>query len=89
MRTTHNPQQNDVAKRKNHSIVGAAWEMLHGQGLPLHLWVEACNLAIYLQNQSPHWILGMITLEDACFGRKLNVSHFMIFGAFVYCHVSK
>ena len=37
----HNPQQNGVAERKNRKIVGVAWAMLHDQGLPLHLWVEA------------------------------------------------
>eukprot|EP00253_Pinus_taeda_P008934 PITA_08934 len=51
---THNPQQNWVAKRKNKSIVGATKAMLHDQGLPLHLWVEACNIAVYVQNHSPH-----------------------------------
>ena len=30
----HNPQQNGVAERKNRTIVGAAWAMLHDQGLP-------------------------------------------------------
>ena len=34
----HNPQQNGVAERKNRTIVGAAWAMLHHQGLPIHLW---------------------------------------------------
>lgn len=29
----HNPQQNGVAERKNITIIGAAWEMLHDQGL--------------------------------------------------------
>lgn len=31
----------------------------------------------------------MITPEEAFFGRKPNVSHFIIFGATVYFHVSK
>jgi len=31
----------------------------------------------------------MITLEEAFSGRKTYVSHFKIFGAFIYCHVSK
>ena len=44
----HNPQQNGVAKRKNRMIVGVARVMLHDQGLPLHLWAEACNTTIYL-----------------------------------------
>ena len=37
----HNPQQNGVVERKNRTIVGAARTMLHDQGLPIHLWVEA------------------------------------------------
>ena len=42
----HNPQQNGVAERKNKTIVGAAQVMLHDQGLPIHLWAEACNTTI-------------------------------------------
>ena len=49
----HNPQQNGVAERKNRMIVGAAWAMLHDQGLPLHLWLVACNTAVYVQNRCP------------------------------------
>ena len=44
----HNPQQNGVSERKNRTIVGAARAMLHDQGLPLHLWAEACNTTIYV-----------------------------------------
>ena len=43
----HNPQQNGVAEWKNGTIVGAAWAMLHDQGLPIHLWAEAYNTAVY------------------------------------------
>jgi len=61
--TPHNPQQNGVSERKNRMIVGAYRAMLHDQGLPLHLWVEACNTIVYLQNRSPHRIIGMKTPE--------------------------
>ena len=44
----HNPQQNGVDERKNKIIVGAARAMLHDQGLPIHLWAEACNTAVYV-----------------------------------------
>eukprot|EP00253_Pinus_taeda_P021914 PITA_21914 len=64
----HNQQQNGVVERKNRTIVGAAQEMLHDQGLPLHLWAEACNTAVYLQNRSPHHILGMKTPEEVFSG---------------------
>jgi len=63
--------------------------MLHDQGLPLHLWAEAYNTMVYLQNKSPHRILGMSTPEEYFSGKKPDVSHFRIFGSSVYCHVSK
>lgn len=86
----HNPQQNGVAKRKNRMIVGATRAMLHDQALgPLHLWVEACNTAVYLQNRSSHRILGMKTPKEAFSGKRPNVGHFRIFGPSIYCHVTK
>jgi transposase InsO family protein len=44
----HNPQQNEVMEIKNRTIVGVARVMLHDQGLPMHLWAEACNTAVYV-----------------------------------------
>jgi transposase InsO family protein len=44
----HNPQQNGVTEKKNRMIVGAARAMLHDQGLPMHLWEEACNTIVYV-----------------------------------------
>ena len=70
-------------------IVGVARAMLHDQGLPIHLWAEACNTAVYVQNRCPHSILGMRTLEEAFIGKKPIVSHFNIFGSSVYVHVIK
>eukprot|EP00253_Pinus_taeda_P004001 PITA_04001 len=84
-----NPQQNGVAERKNKTIVGAAWAMLHDQGLPLHLWTNACNTTIYLQNRSSHRILGMETLEETFSEERPDVGQFRIFGSLVYCHVTK
>ena len=46
--TPYNPQQNGVAERNNLNIVEEVREMLHNEGLPLHLWPEACNTTIYL-----------------------------------------
>ena len=63
--------------------------MLHDQGLPLHLWVEACNTTVFFHNCSPHRILGMSTPEEVFFGKKPNVSYFKIFGSSVYFHVTK
>jgi transposase InsO family protein len=47
----HNPQQNGVAWRgRTERSVGATRAMLHDQGLPMHLWAEACNTAVYVKN---------------------------------------
>ena len=89
MTTPHNPQQNGVAERKNKSIVATAKAMLHDQGLPLHLWDEACNTTFYVQNHSPHWILEMKTPKEAYYGKRPDVRHIKIFGSSVYCHVTK
>lgn len=87
--TPHNPHQNGVAERKNRSIVEAARAMLHDQSLPLNLWAEACNIAVYLQNRSLHHILGMKTPMEAFLGKQPYVSHFRIFRSSVYFHVIK
>jgi hypothetical protein len=69
--------------------VGAARAMLHDPGLPMHLWAEACNTMVYVKNRCPHRVLGMSTPEEAFTGKKLDVSHFKIFGSSVYVHVTK
>jgi transposase InsO family protein len=85
----HNPQQNGVVKRKNKTIMGATRAMLHDQGLPMHLWAEACNTTVYVQNHFPHRLLAMSTLEEDFTGKKPDVSHFKIFDSSVYVHVTK
>ena len=85
----HNPQQNGVAERNNKTIMGATRDMLHDQGLLLHLWLETCNTTVFLQNRSPHRILGMSTTKEAFSGKKPNVSYFKIFGSSIYVHVTK
>ena len=63
--------------------------MLHDQSLPLHLWVQACNIAVYFHNRSLHRKLGMKTPVEAFSRKRPDVSHFRIFGSSVYCHVTK
>jgi hypothetical protein len=70
-------------------IMGVARAMLHDQGIPMHLWVEACNTMVYVQNRCPHRVLGMSTPGKYFTGKKPDVSHFKIFGSSVYVHVTK
>ena len=85
----HNTQRNGVTERKNKMIVGVARAMLHDQGPPIHLWAEACNTVVYVQNHCPHRVLGMSTPKEAFFGKKPDISHLNIFGSPVYIHVTK
>ena len=55
----------------------------------MHLWAEACNTTVYVQNRCPHRVLGMSTPEEAFTGKKPIVSHFNIFGSSIYVHVTK
>jgi hypothetical protein len=87
--TTYNPQQNEVAERKNRSIIKAAKAMIHDQGLPMHLWAEASSTVVYMQNRSPHKILGNKTPEEVFTGKKPEVNHLRIFRCPVFIHVPK
>jgi hypothetical protein len=78
-----------VAERKNRSIVEASKVMIHDQSLPMHLWAKASSTAVYVQNRSPHKILGNKTPEEVFTGKKLEVSYLRIFGCTVYIHVPK
>ena len=85
----YNPQQNGVAKRNNRTICEATKAMITDLDLSLSLWVEATGTAIYIQNRSPHAILGEKTPEEVFTKKKPAVDYVRIFGTPVYVHVSK
>ena len=70
-------------------IVGVARAMLHDQGLPIHLWAEACNIVVYVQNHCPHRVLGLSTPKEYFTSKKPDISHLKIFGSSLYIHVKK
>lgn len=63
--------------------------MIHDQDLSMHLWAEAAMTVVYVQNISPHRVLGNKTREEVFTGEKPEVSHLRIFGCPVYVHVPK
>ena len=63
--------------------------MLCDQGLPKFLWGEAVNTVVYIQNRCPHSALDSKTPEEVFSSKKLDVSHFRVFGCPIYFHVPK
>ena len=57
----YNPQQNGIAERKNKTLLDASRCMLKVAGLHNQFWEEAVATACYLQNRSPHKVLGLNT----------------------------
>ena len=55
----------------------------------MHLWAEACNTVVYVQNHCPHRVLGMSTPEEDFTSKKPDISHLKIFGSPVHIHVTK
>ena len=74
-----NPQQNGVVERKNRTICEFAKAMITDLDLPLSLWAEATGTAVYIQNRSPHAILGEKTPEEVFTSEKPAVDHMRIF----------
>ncbi|GJS63942.1 retrovirus-related pol polyprotein from transposon TNT 1-94 [Tanacetum coccineum] len=50
--TPRTPEQNDVVKRRNRTLVEAARTMLSASKLPLFFWAEAIATACFTQNRS-------------------------------------
>jgi hypothetical protein len=85
----YNPHHNGIVERKNRKICEAAKSMMCDQDLPSSLWAEATNTAVYIQNRSPHVILGEKTPEEAFTGKNPEVGHLRIFRCSVFIHIPK
>ncbi|GJZ83254.1 retrovirus-related pol polyprotein from transposon TNT 1-94 [Tanacetum coccineum] len=74
------PQQNEVAERKNRTLIEAAMTMLADSLLPTTFWAEAINTACYVQNRvlvtKPH----NTTPYELLIGRPPNLDFMKPFG---------
>ena len=85
----YNPQQNGVAERKNRTLLDASRSMLQVARLHNRFWQEAVGTACYLQNRSPHKILGLNTPYTLWYGHKPHIGHVRVFGSIAYSHIPK
>jgi hypothetical protein len=49
--------------------------------------VKACNAVVYVQNRSPHRILGDKTSKEEFIGVKPEIGYLRILSSLVYIHV--
>lgn len=87
--TPRAPEQNGFIERQNRTVVESAKAMLHDRELPLFLWAEATNTAVYLKNRTATNVLSGSTPYEKWFGKKPTVKHLRVFGCDAYVHIAK
>eukprot|EP00253_Pinus_taeda_P024133 PITA_24133 len=85
----YSPQQNEVAKRMNKTLMENERSMLSGAELGQEFWVEAVATTCYLVNRSPSSVLKDNTLHEVWITKKPSLSHMRVFGYDTYVHVPK
>nr|GEV39571.1 retrovirus-related Pol polyprotein from transposon TNT 1-94 [Tanacetum cinerariifolium] len=78
------PQQNDVVKRQNRTLVEASRTMLTFSKAPVFLWVEAVATACYTQNRSLIHTRHNKTPYESVHNKKLDLTFLRVFGALYY-----
>lgn len=61
--------------------------MLHKKKLSNNYWDKAISTVVYVLNRSPTTSLQYTVPKEAWDGKKVNVSHFRIFGSVAFSHV--
>ena len=76
------PQQNDVPDRMNRTLVESARSMIAHAGLSNIFWAKAISAASYVRDRLPTSALKEgETPYERWYDRKLDVSHFRVFGS--------
>jgi transposase InsO family protein len=78
------PQQNEVAERKNHTLIKMARTMLDEYKISDRFWVEAVNITYHAINQLYLHCLLKKTPYELLTGNKPNISYFRVFGSKCY-----
>jgi transposase InsO family protein len=83
----YTPEQNGRAERENKIIFQKARTVIHAKSLPLRLWAEAINTAVYLMNRTgSSSIPEGKTPYELWIGLKPNLKHLRVFGSVAFVH---
>nr|GEZ14281.1 hypothetical protein [Tanacetum cinerariifolium] len=78
------PQQNDIVKRRNRTLMEAARTTLIFTKAPFFLWAEAIATACYTLNRSLINMLHGKTYYELLKGKKPDLKYFRVFGSLCY-----
>jgi len=76
----YSPQHNGIIERKNRHIAEITHAMLNEKNLPNYFWAKAIATVVYIMNQTPIVTVHGMTPEEKFKNKKLDVSHFKVFG---------
>lgn len=85
----YTPQQNGRSERELRTIMESARSMLYAKDMPLSMWAEAVNCAVYLLNRSSSSQTPNVSPYELWYGDKPSLQHARIFGSMGYVHVPK
>jgi transposase InsO family protein len=84
--TPRTPEQNGVSERLNLTLMDRVRTILIESQLPLSLWAEAVNYAVYTKNRSPTAAINGKTPYEVFWGEKPDISNLRVFGSQCYVH---
>jgi len=79
------PQQNNVAERKNGTLLDMVRSMMAYANLPISFWGDALLTAAYILNRVPSKSVPAIPYE-LWFGKKPSLDHLRPWGSADYVH---
>jgi len=79
------PQQNGVVESKNCFLEELARTLLNDSNLPKYFWADVVNTDCYILNRALIRPILKKTPYELYKGRKLNISHFKVFGCNFFC----
>lgn len=85
----YTPEQNGKVERDNRTFVEAARTMLCSKQLPIKLWAEAVNTAVYVINRTGKSSVENKTPCELWYKTTVDMNHFKEFGTKVLVHVPK
>ena len=81
------PQQNGVAKRKNHHLLDVVRTLLLESSVPPRFWCEALSTSVHLINRLPSPTLNNVSPFFKLFGHSPLYSDLRIFGCVCFVHL--